>query len=236
MKTTLAIISSLFVLFTSCSQCIEGIGEAIEERRTVKPFETIRSESTFDLVLRALPEGEQPYVVVNAQENLLPFVETSVSGTQLTITSETCVNASTPITIELFSDVYTGIENTGTGSITGATMVNVEAFEITNTGTGEVVLSLHCTDIRVTNKGTGSIRLKGETDELRIDNRGTGSVAAMELRSNDATVDNRGTGDVDLQAHSSLDVKLSGTGDVSYMGNPQNLTLKNSGTGEILRK
>lgn len=236
MKTTLAILSSLLLLFTSCSQCIEGIGEAVEERRTVKPFETIRSESTFNLVLRALPEGEQPYVVVNAQENLLPFVETTVSGSELSIASESCVNASAPITIELFAAVYQKIENTGTGSVTGATMITSDSFEIENTGTGEVVLSLKCKEISITNKGTGSIRVKGETDELRIDNRGTGSIAAMELRSNNATVDSRGTGDVDLQAHSGLDIKLSGTGDVSYMGNPQNLTLKNSGTGEILRK
>lgn len=98
-----------------------------------------------------------------------------------------------------------------------------------------MMLDLRANRLEVSNAGTGDVILRGTANALSIDNRGTGSVQAQALRSENAKIDSRGTGDVKLQVHGELDIKLSGTGDVIYEGNPQDIKQSNKGTGKIRR-
>lgn len=230
----------LFVLIAlgsaSCNNCIEGVGAPIEERRTMESFSAVDAKGSFDVVLYQLGVNEQAYVIIQAPANLIPNIEASVRGGSLNLSTKSCYTSSETVTIQVYAPSFQSIKSQGTGKLSSGTPLIGEELSISNQGTGEINLPLNFIKINVDNSGTGSIRLKGETKDVKINNQGTGDILADELRANNATVSSQGTGNVHLQAHQSLDVKLQGTGDVIYTGEPQDIQQSNQGTGRIERR
>lgn len=220
----------------SCTRCLEGLGTPIEERRTLEAFEAVNTSGNFHVVLNQIGVNEQAYVVIYAPPNLIPNIESSVSGATLNLSSKSCYESSEQLTIQVFAPSFLRIQSKGTGNVTSGTSMIGEKLSIENEGTGEVNLPANYIEIKINNSGTGSIRLKGETKDLEINNQGTGDILTEELRANHAKVSNQGTGNVFLQALQSIDVKLQGTGDVIYSGDPQDIQQSNQGTGKIERR
>lgn len=236
MKYSIFILFAIAMLGTACNKCIEGTGSATDERRATANFSSIEANTTYEVVLHQLPAGESAYVVVKAQENLLPLIITDVSKNTLTLSTDGCVKATSPIMVDVFTPNYTSISSRGTGNINGNEGIRAEKLAIDNRGTGNVEVVTKGSSVEIRNSGTGNVTVEGDTKTLTVDNRGTGNIDARKLRSNDAKVDSRGTGNVFIQVHASLDIKLSGTGDVEYEGNPQDIKQSNKGTGKIRRK
>lgn len=236
MKYSILILFAVAMLGTACNNCIEGTGSATDERRATADFSSIEANTTYEVLLHQLPAGESAYVIVNAQENLLPVIITEVSKNTLTLSTDGCVKATSPIIVHVFTPNYASINSRGTGNISGNEGIKAEELTIDNRGTGSIEVITKGSSVEIRNSGTGNVTVEGNTQKLAVDNRGTGNINAQNLRSNDANVDSRGTGNVFIQVHSSLDIKLSGTGDVEYEGNPQDIKQSNKGTGKIRRK
>lgn len=220
----------------SCTPCLEGMGTPIEERRTLEVFEAVNISGSFHVVLNQIGVNEQAYVVIYAPPNLIPNIESSISGATLNLSAKACYQSSEQLTIQVFAPSFVSIQSQGTGNVSSATSMIGEKLTIDNQGTGEVNLPANFIEIKIDNSGTGAIRLKGETKNLEINNQGTGDIFTDELRANHAKVNNQGTGNVYLQALQSIDVKLQGTGNVIYSGDPQDIQQTNQGTGTIERK
>jgi hypothetical protein len=220
----------------SCTRCLEGLGTPLEERRTLEAFEAVTTSGNFHVVLNQIGVNEQAYVVIYAPPNIIPNIESTITGGTLNLSAKDCYTSSEQITIQVFTPSYKRITSEGTGNVTAATSLIGEKLSIANEGTGEMNLPANFIEIKIDNAGTGSIRLKGETKDLEINNQGTGDVLVDELRANHAKVSNQGTGNVYLQALQSIDVQLQGTGNVIYSGDPQDIQQSNEGTGTIERK
>ncbi len=235
MKHTIILLSALLFLLTSCGECLKGEGEPISERRTTNTFTAVDAGANIRVMLNQSSFEEGHYVVIETQQNLIPEIVTDVSRGTLKIETAKCVKSSSGIVVHVFAPDYQELSLSGTGSLESAAWINSERLKLNNKGTGAVMLDLRSDRLDVANSGTGDVVLRGTTNALSIENRGTGDVQAQGMRSENAKVDSRGTGDVKLQVHGELDIKLSGTGDVIYEGNPQNIKQSNKGTGKILR-
>jgi hypothetical protein len=99
MKNTIKIvvISVLLSFNTSNSQSwfgkkIKGNGNFVTEKRSTAEYDEIRLSGSFDVNLVAGKEGE---IVVQAEENLLPFIKVEVEGNELKIYQEKGINLQT---------------------------------------------------------------------------------------------------------------------------------------------
>ncbi|MFO7607664.1 MAG: DUF2807 domain-containing protein [Candidatus Krumholzibacteriia bacterium] len=85
-------------------------------------------------------------------------------------------------------------------------------------------------------RGTGSTALEGFVESLQVILTGAGSCDAGELKAKDVKVVLSGVGDCHVHATASLDVRLSGVGNVTYRGDPQEKTTEVTGRGEIMAR
>jgi hypothetical protein len=147
--------------------------------------------------------GTDQSIVIEAEDNLIPFITTEVSDGVLTIGTRD----------------ETSFEPTRMLHFT-VTVGRVELAEISGAGT----LSIDdpkSDRIDLAVPGAGTISVSGAVDQMTASIAGTGTVDAARLAADDVIVEVSGAGDATVWAIDSLDVTLSGIGNVSYWGEPQ---------------
>ena len=140
----------------------------------------------------------------------------------------------------------------GSGSLQLEAVVSGDV-EADVSGSGEIVLKAACKnydsdvsgsgrielDIAVDDKasfgvsGSGKIQASGTANEVKTSISGSGKVLAANLEVNKCEVRISGSGDVEINVKSELDANISGSGSVSYKGNPSHVNSHASGSGHI---
>jgi hypothetical protein len=229
------IITLLIVAFSlaSCGECLQGTGDAVVEKRTVESFVTLEINGSMNVSVRQALISDLNRIEVRAQENLIPHIITRIDGARLIIETDECVNASVPIEISVACTGVERIINNGSGNVTSTNTLKSEDFDIENSGSGNMTLSLNVDDLDVENNGSGDIYLSGDAHEITLDNDGSGSFDSFSMKTFVATVSNDGSGKVQLRVKDELNAELSGSGNILYKGDPQEINLKSNGSGNI---
>ena len=111
---------------------------------------------------------------------------------------------------------------------------NCKAYSSDVSGSGKVVLA--ATIAGTANfdiSGSGKIEASGSAKQVTTDVTGSGKVLAANLETDECTVRISGSGDVEINVKSSLDANISGSGTVSYKGNPNHVNGHSSGSGHV---
>lgn len=221
--------------FASCGNSIEGVGNPIEEKRTVEDYDVIYLNSSYDVTVRQALLSDQNKVIVNAQENLLPFISTRVEGSRLIVESTESISPTTPVRIEIVTNGVTKIVNDGSGSIKTANTIKSDRLKIQGDGSGDMMIKVKSPLVKIENDGSGDIRLLGEVQELEILSDGSGEINTLETRASQVEVSSDGSGTVSVSVTSILGIELSGSGSVKYAGNPQEIEQSVNGSGNVQR-
>jgi hypothetical protein len=221
------------MLLVSCGECIEGVGDATVEKRTVESFETLEINGAIDVTIRQALISDLNRIEVSAQENLIPYIITHIDGARLIIEIDECVKASVPIEISVTCTNIERIYNNGSGNVLTTNTLKADDFDVENTGSGNMVLTLRADDLDIENSGSGDITLDGDATDLTVENSGSGSFNSFSMKVFNADVSNSGSGSLMVSVKDKLEAELSGSGDIRYKGDPQEINLKSDGSGNI---
>jgi Protein of unknown function (DUF2807). len=85
--------------------------------------------------------------------------------------------------------------------------------------------------------GAGGAMLKGTTQslDLKISDKGSGSINSEGLNAEEVKCDISGSGSMAVNVSKSLDIKISGSGSVTYTGSPRDYSHKLRGTGNVTK-
>ena len=234
---------------------IEGSGTVISEEREVQDFDRIQLTGAGDVIIT---QGQLELVTVEADDNLLPYIETEVRAGKLILgfTDEVAAKSIRPsqaikfyvnlidlneLEISGAGDIYSEILNTerlkievgGAGDIAIDHLLT-EQFDIEVNGSSDIqVEQLSAQDVDVNINGSADIILSGDAYEQNISIDGSCNYLAPDLHSQLGYVAIHGIGDVTVWAVDILDVHIPGTGTVSYYGDPV-ISFSNPGHGELV--
>ncbi len=124
----------------------------------------------------------------------------------------------------------TSVSGSGHMTVNG----NCKSFEGSVSGSGRVVVSSNITgtaDVSVS--GSGKVEASGTADEIKAHISGSGKILAANLEVNKCEVRISGSGDVEINVKSDLDAHISGSGSVTYKGNPSHVNSHASGSGHV---
>jgi len=257
MKTTIVPITLLLILCcTSCEEfwnhCIDGNGDRTTETRNLDAFTMIQVNGDFDV---QVDTGVASFTVIEADENLMGFIVTSVSGDKLIIESRNgnCLKPSHPIEITVTTPGVSSIELNGSGFIycngisSDELYLNVsgsgqiECYEIQSNslnceigGSGYMNISAVTEDLTAQVNGSGEIRLSGTAVSSDFSVIGSGNINSGNLGTDVCTAYISGSGTIDAYVNQALDVTIVGSGIFYYDGDPA-ITKDISGSGKVLR-
>jgi hypothetical protein len=139
-------------------------------------------------------------------------------------------SGSLKIEIEASGDVEGNVSGSGDLMLKG----KCKSFESNVSGSGKVVLATAITetaDFGVS--GSGKIEASGSASNVKATISGSGKVLAANLETNKCEVRISGSGDVEINVKNELDANISGSGSVSYKGNPNKVNSHASGSGKV---
>ncbi len=139
-------------------------------------------------------------------------------------------SGSLKIEVEASGDLEADVSGSGDIDLKG----KCRSFNSDVSGSGKVVMSVSISekaDFGVS--GSGKIMASGSAQKVKASISGSGKVLASDLVTNSCEVRISGSGDVEINVKSELDANISGSGTVSYKGNPSKVNSHSSGSGKV---
>ena len=210
-----ALIPVVFAWVAACgcagTPAVRGSGVVRSEQRDVAGFDQISLSGSGEV--RVEQTGVES-LTVEAEENLLPLLETRVDDGRLTLGSKPNVNISPtrPIRYHVTVKSLTAVGVSGSGSY------RVEGIDTPR--------------LRADISGSGSATLAGRADDVRLTISGSGNYDAAQLASKTASVEISGSGSATVNASERVEAHVSGSGSVRYLGSPS-VEKHVSGSGSI---
>ena len=235
-QSFLAIILAIaLVLLSACNFTVaNGSGKVISQERQVSGFSKVSLSGIGQLIIT---QGTTESLTIEAEDNILPQITTSVVGDTLNIdfkndNFQDNVIPTKPIIYHLSVKNIDGIQISGAGSV-DATNLTSDNLSISSSGAGSVhMLTITAQSISSEVSGVGGVELSGKVTSQSINISGSGSYNAPDLESQNATVVISGAGGATMWAKTSLNVTISGAGSVNYYDNPT-ITKNISGVSSI---
>ena len=226
--------------------CISLLGlgfakaETKTEKRNTNPFSEISLRVAANL---NVIQGSEHSVEITANERTLDKIIVEINNNKLVIRfsfEDRWMSDFKPGSIEI--NVVTPDINMlslqGSGNIYAEDKIETHSLDLNIEGFGDIKLSnVKCDRIEADIAGSGDIILSGKSKirEIEIDIAGSGDVIAYQLETENAYVNIAGSGDCEINVETYLDVKIFGSGDVTYKGNPQ-INSNVAGSGHVHKK
>lgn len=142
------------------------------------------------------------------------------------------VSGSGSMEIEVNATGYMEANVSGSGDI--RVKGTCRTLESKVSGSGKVVLAGTISEgAKVDVSGSGKIIASGTAKRIRTTISGSGEVRAADLEVEECEVRISGSGDVEINVKQALDATISGSGSVSYRGNPNQVNSHSSGSGKV---
>ena len=211
---------------------VKGNGVTRTESRNVSGFTGISLSVPGNLEVHL---GPTESVTVEADENILPLVETTVSRGTLHIPTPRGQDIDPQVLrIVVQARQLDTLALAGSGSISG-TGLKAASLKVDVGGSGSVSLQrVDFEDVSVSLGGSGSVNLGGKAKALKVSVAGSGNVSAAGLQADEARVSIAGSGIASVSARDALRVSIAGSGSVRYQGDPK-LVRSIAGSGDVQR-
>lgn len=231
---------SLVIAFTvSCSaqwgKKIKGNGNTVAIDRSVGDYDAIALAGWFDVDLVDGKEGE---ITLEGESNLLEYIKTEVKDGKLIIKVEKGVNLKPSswddgIRITVPVETISSLALSGSGDVVGKKTIKTDNFRTAMSGSGDITVSVEANSVDAVMSGSGDITLSGNTRDFEARISGSGDIKAYELEADNVDATVSGSADIKVTATKMLKARVSGSGDISYRGNPDKVDTKASGSGDI---
>jgi len=217
------------------SEQVAGNGNIRTQARQLDHFSGVAMSLPGKVEIRS--NGGSEGVTVEADDNLLPLIETVVEDGILKIRSKKKVNLQTRnLKIVVQAREIDRLALGGSGSI-DADRVHGARVHIDLGGSGTIrVGKAEAEVISASLGGNGDLKVDdGSARSLSISIGGSGKVDMARVRVDKASVSVGGSGDATLWVRDSLSMSVAGSGDVNYYGDPQvSKSVVGSGTARRL--
>ena len=238
MKKLCLFIATIIVLY-SCNyirgERVRGNGNLITQDRVVESFAGVKSSGSFDVYLTS---GPQQIVRIEAEDNILPYIETRLDGDILSISTKDGIwlRPRRDMKIYITTPDLTSVQVNGSGNIISQNRINAnDQLRLGISGSGDIKMDVQARGLSASIHGSGSVHLKGQATSFEGEIRGSGDIKAYDLKTSEARVDIGGSGSAEISAANKLDVDVAGSGDVRYRGTP-NVSSNIKGSGSVTRK
>ncbi len=220
----------MLIIFTGCNLIvIKGSGNIQTSAQNLPAFTQVMLHGSGSAVIR---QGNQPGIVIQADDNILPLIMADVHGERLDISIKPGLIHSAHIEYEITTPSLESVDISGSGQIQLESVFDNPSLSVNVSGSGQMEAEVQNDTVSADISGSGRIRIAGSTEVMTASISGSGRISAMELTAADAKVDISGSGQCQVHADRTLNVSISGSGQLMYSGSPA-VTSSVSGSGSI---
>lgn len=222
---------------------VTGSKNYITKKVEVGQFNEIKLSGSTNVTYH---QGSQDYIEIYGSDNIIPLLETFVDGDALIIKIKKGVTIwKGKLEIKVFSPELNKLAINGSGNIYFANGIQTKEnislcingsgdiqgkdfkcrkMAVAINGSGDVKLQqLESEECFASIAGSGNIGLSGKTLKAEYKIAGSGNIGAGNLEAQNVSTSTAGSGSISCYASGKLTVRVAGSGDIAYRGNPQEI-------------
>ena len=246
----------LLLMFASCSDsdgCTQGMGGSVTIDLDLDQVRSVKVEGAF---LVTVEQADEQLIRAVGQENIINDLDLDVNNGVWTVRlDDSKCYSNLSLEIRIFVPIIEGViangsesvvlnsfdsldnfllEVGGSGVVFQSGILNIgDTYTIRHKGSSDVVTYFETSDLDFEMTGSGNLAMRGSANQSQMVIAGSGSLSGFELISQICGIKTSGSGDAQLTVIDSLDVAISGSGNVSYKGRPV-ILLEDTGSGELI--
>lgn len=207
------LVLALAILNTGCfgMNSVRGSGNVITESRDVSGFTDVEVSGAAKLIVE---QGDTESLSITADDNLMQYLTSEVQGSKLRLGTKDFTSMS-PTEDIIYRLSVKKLNSVGISGSVAADLKGIRTDSLT-----------------VAVSGSGEITVSGEADSQEIAVSGSAEYEAENFKTREASISISGSAKAVVAASEKLDVRVSGAGEVEYIGDPQ-VTKSISGSGSI---
>ncbi len=208
-RITIILVAAATVVAGCSRPGIKGDGVIKSEDRSIADFSRVVVTGGYEIQW----SSGKPALNLSTDQNLLPLVETVVSGDTLQIESKDNLAPTKRITITLGSSSLAEVRLTGGNSFKAGQIAGHE--------------------LKIESTGASEISIDGSITNLEVNLTGANHLNAKSLQAQTATLSLVGASEAEVAVTDALKVSLTGACSVAYSGNPKTVEKTVTGAGSI---
>lgn len=222
----LSMLLLLSLTLTACSipviKVVKGSKVMVTEAREVGSFEAIQLDGAGKLIIT---QGESNALQIEAEDNILPYLESSVVEETLKLGFhdklwERTLLPTEPITYSLVVTDLKALTFNGAGDLE-MNQLDSDTLSITVNGASNVQINkLTADSLQIQINGTGKVSIGGEVATQTVGIDGAGTVQNGDLKSSQTTITANGLAIATVWVTDHLEVTFNGGGTLNYFGEP----------------
>ncbi len=229
---------------------VQGSGNIITQTFDVSGIDQVELSTVGEVHIE---QGDTESVTVETDDNIMPLLIVKVEGSKLALSSKENKNIEPSaitfnVTVKELSNVIANSSgDIFTGPIKGNSLdvlvnasgdvnlesVEVKDFSVTSGGSGNVTVDkVDADSVHTDARASGNIQIAGTATSHKVEVGGSGDVLAGDLQTSATEIVVQASGDVTVWVVDTLDVSISGSGNVKYYGSPA-VTENTTGSGAL---
>jgi hypothetical protein len=232
----LLVLTAALALFISNAACsllfVRGSGNVISQERQVSGFDRISVSGGMQLMLS---QGDEEMLVIEAEDNIMPYIESFVEDGLLVVSYERGRSFHTTQSVRVHAIMVEVREIIGSGGSQIQTK-NIQSDSLSivvSGGGGGEFMSIDTDHLSVNFSGGSRGTISGRAAEQVVSVSGGGRYHADEVESNSTRINLSGGAGGTVWVNDRLDATLSGGSLLEYYGNPR-VTEQLSGGSRVL--
>jgi len=247
----IAAVIGISAVFISCCSLVykRGNGNMVTSERAVSPFEKIKISGSAVVNYHASQEYR---VVVTVDSNLEEYTKVYTEGDTLKIGTKGGKSYSfTNYIVDVYCPKLSAVSVSGSVRFNGMDKINTSTFALAISGSGKINGTFECENFTTRISGSADIESHIECNRFEADISGSGKIAVFgyakemsvsvsgsvtfngnEFQANSATINTSGSGTMRIWVLDYLKAKVSGSGRITYRGNPK-IDYSVSGSGRL---
>ncbi|HPT20455.1 MAG TPA: head GIN domain-containing protein [Bacteroidales bacterium] len=228
-----AMIFSAFIVATLMVMGFSGNQPSNKETRNVKDFTRVAFGIPGDLYVNF---GSDYKVILEGDKDILDNIITQVSGGKLVIKEDNWhIRMDKKVTIYITMPALEGLSVSGSGKAVIKDAVKAKELDFSVSGSGKIYtadVTADALDCSISGSGDIILQGSGAISDAEIGISGSGNYTGESLKIGTADISISGSGSCLCNVTGSLKAGVSGSGNVTYIGNPK-VDARVSGSGKV---
>jgi len=203
---------------------------------SVRNLSNFNSIEVSDALSIDIKNGDTHSLQIEYSEGLEEYIKSEVEGSVLKISTDKKVKQPKQLKLTLTAPEIAFIKLSGSSEIKSKDTLRSDNLDIklSDAANANLIINVQTLNTQIT--GAGNLSLSGYATNHISSITGAGDLKAFNLVSEKINLNVSGAGDAQVNATKELHVKVSGTGDVIYVNEPENLIAEVTGLGEVKRR
>lgn len=235
MKKKFILIPVILALFSAVSCNVSKSDSDTSKTYKISDFSSLNLELIGDVFYE---QADSSYLNVSGSSTLIEALKVSDNKGNLSIElkNKRKFTGKKKLVLRVGSPHLTKVNFESVGTLHIKNKFKSDELSINNKGVGEIIIDdCHVGNFNLTTKSIGSIEIRGTSNETYIYSEGMGKMDCSEFQSKKVKVISKGVGNLSVYAQESINISLTGIGNVDLYGNPAEVKTDISGMGKVTR-